>query len=243
MPKDIEISQLKEGFEIGVNHIQKMLDASKILFDAERYTMSISLAILSLEEITKISEISEHIRAKKAISNTKWSKLTQSGSHNTKLTKLFVDSQNKVIEMGEKHHKKVQELSKKLGEIEHFDYQTLSGEKIQMHLLKNLNIIKKECFYLDYKENNWKTFATTFKPKGQAILAEVLYYQNLGILLSIMLQHTTPVASLDEQSPKFKSYRDNPFRKKLEEIREIENTKEFKEKVAVARAILMDYSK
>ena len=130
MSTGISLSKLEAGFGIGVNHIQEMLDSSKILFDTKHYTMSIVTSVLVLEEITKIAEISEHIRSKKSISKKEWNKLSGSWSHSTKLTKLVEDAQNKVIEMGEEHHQRVEELNKKLGESGHLDFQTLSGKKI-----------------------------------------------------------------------------------------------------------------
>ncbi len=242
MVTDIPLTQLKKGFLVGVNHIQEMLDSSKTLLDTGHYTMSISISILTLEEITKFNKISTHIRKRKPISKEEWKELSKPGSHNAKITKVFEYAHDQVIEMGEEHHERVQELSKKLDESDRLDFETIS-KKIDIQQLENLNIIKKECIYLDWKENDWNTFEISFIAKGQAAFAEVLFYQNLGIFLAIMLENTNPVVSLDEQSQKFKAYQNNPFMVQLEKIKKIERTNEFKEKIAIAQAILKDYSK
>jgi AbiV family abortive infection protein len=243
MDEFIPLLKLEEGFEKQTSHIQGMIDSSKILFDSRNNTMSIAISILILEELTKFRDISIHLRERKSITKDEWDALSKIGSHNTKLTKLFENVQEEVIKMGEEHHKKVIELNRKLGENDHLDFESLSKANQHIQQLKNLNTIKKECIYLDWKDGEWNTFETMFVPRGQAILAEVLFYQNLLVFLDIILEHRHPTTSLDEQSPKFKAYQNDPVRQKIAEIDKIRKTKEFKEKIMTAQAIMADYSK
>jgi len=111
MVEHVPLSKLEEGFEKGTAHIQNMIDSSKTLFDSKHYAMSISISILILEELTKFRVILIHLRKKKPISKEEWDALSKGGSHDTKLTKLFEDAQDEVIQMGEEHQNRVQKYS------------------------------------------------------------------------------------------------------------------------------------
>jgi len=159
MVEHIPLSKLEEGFEKGTTHIQNMIDASKTLFDSKHYAMSISISILILEELTKFRVILTHLRKKKQITKEEWDVLSKGGSHDTKLTKLFEDAQDEVIQMGEEHQKRVQELSKKLGEGERSDFQilllTLIEVYVQPFVIISDGVIKNFLLFC-HKECCWR---------------------------------------------------------------------------------------
>lgn len=242
MDEFIPISKLKEGFGIATRHIQNMIDSSKILFDSKHYTTSISLSILTLEELTKFRVILIHFHNKIPITKEEWISLSKGGSHATKLKKIYEDAMKQVIEMGEKHHKKVQELGKKLGQNKLSDFQKITKDNPYVQKLPNLNNIKKDCIYLNWENTDWSTFDTKFTPEGQEIMAEVLFYQNLLLFLEIVLEYRHHTVSLNEKSPRFQEYQNDPIRLKIMEIEKTTTAKEFQEKVAVAQKIMVDYS-
>ena len=242
MDKYIPLSKLEEGIEKGNRHIRDMIDSSRILLESSHYTMSIATSVLILEELTKFRDMVIRLRDKKPFTKSEWDELSRGGSHIIKLVKLFEDVQNEVIQMGERHHRNVQELGRKLGEDVPPDFQTLSDKIPLISKLGNLNIIKKECIYLDWKGGIWQTFETKFSPDNQAILADFLQNLNLLTFLSVLLEHRHPTVLMNEQSSEFKAYQNDPDRIKISEIAKKSKTKEGQEKIQKALTIISSYS-
>ena len=125
-----------------------MMDSGIILHKSEHYSMSISISILTHEELAKLRDIVVHIRDQKPIIWKEWKEISRGGSHKAKLEKLYNDALNNVLQMGQAHHEKVQELNQKIGKNGITDFPIRADMKRQISLLKNLNDIKKECIYL-----------------------------------------------------------------------------------------------
>ena len=243
MSNDIPLSKLENGFRTGIAHIQRMIDSSIILHKSEHHSMSIAISILAHEELTKLRVMVVHIRDQKPLVWKEWKELSRGGSHNIKLEKLYKDALNDVIQMGQAHHEKVQELNQKIGGNNIPDFSIQADMKHEISLFKNLNDIKKECIYLDWKDGDWFTFVINTTPHEQATLAEVLHVQNLLTFLTVQLEYKYPTVSLDEQSFKFKAYKNDPIRKQLVYIEDYAKTKIFAEKNQTAISVIERYSK
>ena len=243
MSKDIPLSKLENGFKKGIVHIQRMIDSSIILHKSEHYSMSIAISILTYEELAKLRDMVVHIRDQKPIIWKEWKEISRGGSHKTKLEKLYDDVLNDVLQSGPAHHEKVQELNQKIGGNDITDFPIQADMERRISLLKNLNDIKKECIYLDWKDGDWITFDINTTTHEQAALAEVLYVQNLLTFLTVQLEYKYPTVSLDERSFKFKAYKNEPIRKQLGDIENYTKTKTFAEKNQTATSVIKKYSK
>ena len=243
MSKDIPLSKLEDGFRKGVVHIQKMIDSSTILHKSEHHSMSIAISILTHEELAKLRDMVVHIRDQKPIIWKEWKEISGGGSHKTKLEKLYDDALNDVLQMGPTHHEKVQELNQKIGGNDITGFPIRADMERQISLLKNLNDIKKECIYIDWKDGDWITFEINTTTHERAALAEVLYVQNLLTFLTVQLEYKYPTVSLDERSFKFKAYKNEPIGKQLVGIENYTKTKTFAEKNQTATSVIKKYSK
>ena len=243
MSKDIPLPKLENGFRKGIVHIQRMMDSSIILHKSEHHSMSIAISILTHEELTKLRDMVVHIRDQKPIIWKEWKEISRGGSHEAKLEKLYNDALNDVLQMGPAHHEKVQELNRKIGRNDITDFPIRADMERQISLFKNLNDIKKECIYLDWKDGDWITFEINNTTREQAALAEVLHVQNLLTFLTVQLEYKYPTVSLDERSFKFKAYKNEPIRKQLYDIEKYTKTKTFAEKNQTATSVIKKYSK
>ena len=243
MSKDIPLSKLEDGFRKGIVHIQKMIDSSIILHKSEHHSMSIAISILTHEELAKLRDMVVHISDHKPIIWKEWKEISGGGSHKTKLKKLYDDVLNDVLQMGPTHHEKVQELNQKIGGNDVTDFPIRADMERQISLLENLNDIKKECIYLDWKDGDWITFEINTTTHERAALAEVLYVQNLLTFLTVQLEYKYPTVFLDERSFKFKAYKNEPIRKQLDGIENYTKTKTFAEKNQTATSVIKKYSK
>ena len=243
MSEDIPLSKLEDGFRKGIVHIQKMIDSSIILHKSEHHSMSIAISILAHEELAKLRDMVVHIRDQKPIIWKEWKEISGGGSHKAKLEKLYDDALNDVLQMGPAHHEKVREFNRKIGGNGITDFPKRADMERQISLLTNLNYIKKECIYLDWKGGDWITFEINTTTHERAALAEVLYVQNLLTFLTVQLEYKYPTVSLDERSFKFKAYKNEPMRKQLAVIENYTKMKTFAEKNQTATSVIKKYSK
>ena len=242
MCKDIPLPKLEEGIEKGMKHIQEMNESSRILLESGHHSISIAISVLAHEELAKLRDMVVHLRDKKPITWMEWKELSRGGSHGAKLVKLHKDALNDVIQRGEAHHKDVQELHRKIGANIPMDFPTRADMERQISIFKNLNDVKKECVYLDWKDGDWITFETNTNTDERAALAEVLCIQNLLTFVTVQLEHRHPTVSSDERSSGFKAYQNDPIRMQMIAIEEYCKTKTVVEKIQTATSVINRYS-
>jgi len=235
--------KLLDGFLKGIEHIDQLLKSCVKLNESKNYSISIAMSVLAFEELTKLRLIETRLRGNKPIKKQEWISITKGGSHTLKQVKMLDDSMQEVVKMGEGHHKKVQELDKKLGHpIPPSIPEMLKEYEKWKHKMKNLNKIKQDCLYLNWKNSGWSTFAQEYSLKEQEALSEVLFVQNHLLLFDLILEYKFPSVPLNEKSIKFQQYRDDPIRKKQVEIHKKSQSNDFKKKISVAKSIIENYS-
>jgi len=235
--------KLLDGFLKEIKHIEQLLEASKQLHESKFYGVSIAISILAFEELPKLRLIETRLRESQPIKKQEWLSIVKGGSHNLKLVKLFEDSRQQVISMGEEHHTRVQKLHEKLGDPSFPSYQKiLTDSKKGAIRLRNLNKIKQDCLYLNWKNSEWLTFSQTYSLLEQELVSEVLIIQNHLLFFDIILEYKIPSVSINEKSIKFQKYRDDSVRKKQVEILKQTESNEFRKKIAIAQKIVENYS-
>ena len=158
----IELDKLREGMGLCINMAENLLKDSEILLKKKRYSSSASLAILAFEEISKADAMGLCMQSGKGMSQKIWNELSGGGSHKLKLSVLTLRQKaflkNKPTPECVSY---MDEISEVLGfpkplEHEMAQIQTHICEKI----LPRLNIVKQECFYLNFdkEKNQWINF-------------------------------------------------------------------------------------
>lgn len=235
--------KLEDGFQKCILHLDQLLESSVKLHELKNYSVSIALSILAFEELTKLRLIETRLRSNQNIKKEEWTRMTKGGSHTLKQVKILDDAMQEIVKMGKEHHKKVQELDKKLGHpIPPSIPELLQEYKKWKYQMKNLNKIKQDCLYLDWKNSGWSTFAQNHSLKEQESLSEILFVRNYLLLFDFILEYKFPTVSFNENSPKFKDYRDDPIRKKQLEIHKKAQSNDFKKKTSIAKSIIENYS-
>lgn len=180
----IPISKLKGGLEKCKKQIQMLLDTSDALIKTEKYPSSISFIILAMEEFQKMRAIYQHIKNNTPISKHEWNNLTK---HLYKLTTPYEEAIKTTKKLSSEKLKDLLNFRKKLGFEEGFDQHYFDEQQNQLmiQLLKKYNLVKQDCFYLNFKNNDWFSIFENYTKKQQKAIAYALRYQ-----VKIMFYHT-----------------------------------------------------
>jgi len=180
----IPTSKLKVGLEKCKKQIQMLLDTSDALIKIEKYPSSISFIILALEEFEKLRAINQHIENNTPISKHEWNNLTK---HLYKLTTPYKEATKTTKKFSPEKLNDMLSFRKKLGFEEGFDNHYFDERQNQLviKLLKKYNLIKQDCFYLNFKNNDWFSIFENNTKKEQRAIAYALRFQ-----VKIMFYHT-----------------------------------------------------
>lgn len=174
----IELDRLREGMDLCTDMAENLLKDSEILLKKKRYSSSVSLAILAFEEISKASVMELYMRDGKGMPQKIWNELSGGGSHKLKLSALMLQQKaflkNKPTPEVVSHMDEMNEILGFPKSLEHKMAQTQTH--ILEKILPRLNIVKQECFYLDFdKEKNlWVNFDGRFKDDYKKAIAVFL---------------------------------------------------------------------
>jgi AbiV family abortive infection protein len=167
----IPTEKLHEGFVRCSLHIQSLLESADILFQQNLFSSSLSLSILSQEEVTKLHLIHTHLKQKSGIDNNDWKEITRSaGVHKKKLLNALLDYvsilRTSSLDTPESQHV----LSQVPGILEN---------------TAKLNRVKHDCLYLNWEFSDWFNYNRLSKIQIKAfayvelINAKFLYFIEL----------------------------------------------------------------
>ena len=171
----IELDKLREGMSPCINMAENLLKDSEILFKKKRYSSSVSLAILAFEEISKASVMELCMQNGKGMPQKTWKELSGGGSHKHKLSALTL--QQKVFLKNKPTPESVSYIDEMSGVLGF--PKPLEHEMVQIHthiydkILPRLNIVKQECFYLNFdkEKNQWINFDSRFNDNSKKAIA------------------------------------------------------------------------
>lgn len=155
----IPSERCKEGANLCLDNAIRLFKEAKLLFENEIYLTSSFLAIFSLEEIGKGVALLEAFKNKKAVTRTKWQKLTKGKAHLIK------------IRAGRKIAQK--QLEKEFYNMVGFRFKSISNkDKEEAHkiLAKHFQWWKEKSLYVDWEQSNW-TSPMKFDKKNRMVFA------------------------------------------------------------------------
>lgn len=235
----IPVEKLQQGFDLCRKQMEMLIESSQILYDSKKYPLSIALSILAREESAKLQLIDMYISAGHGISKKQWDYLTRGYVHERKLKDPVKFSVDFAKWQGEKRYKQVQKWGKNhgLGELpaDYDDFMKV-GEKDYARLL-SLNEIKKDCFYLDWRDSSWKIFLDKSEEDLEALsLVELtgMKYLMYGFIISNLR-----IKKKDEMLQKEL----DAFKEKFDNIDDFMKTKQFHVKAKKAWSIYEQYFK
>lgn len=231
MTEEIPTRKIREGYKISLLVVDRLLQDSELLLKKKRYSSSIPLSILALEEFSKILIFEAVSKQNKGLPKSIWTKLSGGGSHLNKLS-LYADARKKILEI--KTPKKFDEIYKKFSKDigltdkvggKHVDHETELFQK----LLPKLNSIKMKCFYLDYdfETEYWIYFDGYYKPEFKEALAKFLHLFIRILSFSHHIFSNLPKNALDYDKKELKSIRNSKDVKLLAKLQKQMYSKEY----------------
>lgn len=241
----IPLKKLHEGFTKCQDHVSLLLEGSKLLYDYKKYSLSMPLSILALEECAKLSLFSKKVYGGKGISHEEWKSLTKGGSHSTKLTKPLKDSRDELSEKGEQAYEIVASRQKNIGSIINFPPldKMLSAYEKEENLIENLNKIKKLCLYVDWKEGNWESFLSNFTTHQKKVFSSFLLTYVNFVFNNELLGMKYPHFPYDKDSSEFKKFINDPLWQTAQKYEKLVNTNEFRKNQLIASSLLQKIQK
>jgi len=238
----IPAKKLKDGLDKDVRHIASLLEASEILYESKKFSESLPLSILALEEVTKLKTIRDHYIKKMGITNKEWFDLKKGGSHKKKLTQPSEERKKRLHEMGEERFEVARQLKQMIGDpLGNLSYEQMKNASKGYLNMGKLDKIKQDCFYLDWQDSKWVSARIKLSPKQLEALSWVSLEITKWFLNQIMLYSKHPEIELDENSESYKKYASDPLLKKDQEFKKLFGKSKFLTKITIATKTLENY--
>ena len=189
----IPFNKLESGFNYCQRHIDELLKSSNSLYDKNHYSSSLAITILAVEENSKLNLILKCIIEKRGITKKEWIEITGRGSHNNKLIKNMEERRRELLSLTYDDYLREVDRSRELG----FDvsssksFEVLKAQSLMnvTEQIKKFNLVKQDCFYLNWNGKDWYSFIT-HAPKN---IQKAFAYVNLQIATNewanIVLKH------------------------------------------------------
>lgn len=149
--------KLQQAFDESRKQIEILLSSSKLLHGNYKYSTSIALSILALEEIAKLQEIQTHIDQKKGFTKKEWNSLKGgAGVHLRKLQGPLENAKKNIEKLGPHGYEQGKIQLRSLGyNVSDFSYENaIKIADSAMENLAKLNLVKQNCLYLDWKNGD-----------------------------------------------------------------------------------------
>jgi len=181
-------SKLTEGIELCKKQSKMLLDSSEILYKKRKYVTSIGLSILAKEELTKIRIFYRMKIRNLPLEHDLWRMLND---HRVKLgLPLYVSylslkkrSPLDIVKIRSMYLK--EGIDPKMNAVDLVKPFNVKG----MKFLESLDLLKQDCHFLNWINNDWFSVLENYDEKTQKAIAHFLYSYTLedylGILLSL----------------------------------------------------------
>jgi len=177
----ITFEEAKEGYKKMMKVVKRLLGDAELNLENGRYSSSLSLTILALEELAKADYFRLKIGEKKGLTKSEWNKLTLGGSHDFKLNYFLDRKKVRVEKMTDENVRELSQLAVKFGVP--ITYNNKDELKLEIEMFKKIiakfNLIKQECFYTnwDAKNRKWNYFESRFSDKVKLAISEYLFLE------------------------------------------------------------------
>lgn len=214
-PDLIPPEKLSEGFEISKQHIKSLLKNSELLYDKKRYLAAIPLAVLAYEETAKLRVIVKHILSNKGITKKEWIELSRSkkkkSSHKRKLSKLYEDAREEITKDGMSKYYRSSAFLIDTGALPpHKTYsQAIQENPLVVKTLEQFDRVKQDCFYLDWKNDDWFTFNKVSKNQQKALCYIIIFLAKI-MTNTVIIEKKFQKIPVDKNHPTHIKYKKDP---------------------------------
>lgn len=239
----IPVSKLQSGFDECRKQIEILIDSAKILYDKRKFSIALPLLILAREEYAKLTLLLMHMVEKKGITKKDWLDYTRGGGvHSNKLTGVLKKAKKRIEKEGPENYKKMQEtyLQKGFGVRKKTYEETVTIDPQTIENLNHLNMIKQDCFYLDWVDGQWNIITKRSNRQLKALVyttmtsvQQLLY----GHIFMNCLDRINKNQGDEETYSEFNEY----YSKWVEKKHEL-YSKKFLEKLKIVHVVLKEYS-
>lgn len=225
--RSFTLEHMKVGLWTIIKHTDNLLNDSKLLLKKKKYTASVPLSILAIEEVGKTHILSQLIKIQKPLSDKIWNEITRGGvAHVTKTTSLIL-SRKHYLESNPENETIVDELMQYAG----MPKSDIRSAKIENMLMKatflRLEKLKHDCFYTNIDINkNWIDFDIRFKTYEKKAIANYLYIIALRLHINQKFTLSLPQKPLKDYTEEDKKIMKKKWQKEVNPIMKKTDTKE-----------------
>jgi len=233
--------KMKEGFDKETKHIESLLESSEILFNAKKFSSSLSLSILAHEEIAKLRLIRHHYRNETGITKKEWFDMKKGGSHKKKLMGPSIERKKHLEQMGEARFEAARYIKRLVGDpMADLSYSQMKDTD-DPAIMGKLDDVKQDCFYLDWVNQKWSSISTKISKNQIEAMAHVNLEITKWFLNQTVLLNKHPTIELDPNSDSFKKYANDPLLQKDQIFKKYFFSNKFKKWLLIATKTLDHY--
>lgn len=202
-----QLEYLKSGLNLVFEHTDQLLKDSELLLKKKRYSTSIPLSIIAIEEVGKSNFLESLIKLKKPITNKFWKEITRGGiAHVKKTTSLILAEKNFLDSLSQKQNLEGNRIMEKMG-IPVTDNKMLKiGNMLRKATYLRLESLKHDCLYVNRDGKTWTNFSNRFTTHEQLSIAHYLF-------IIALRTHTSHKFSLSIPQKPFKEYSKEDIKK------------------------------
>ena len=182
-PSFMTVEEAKEGRKIILKIIKRLVDSSFEFLNVGRYSTSIPLSILALEELAKADLLRRAIKDDRDITVNEWSRLTSWGgkSHVHKLIWMLEKKEEGLQRWTENDVQIMNQINRNFGiTLSYPDKKSMQEDVVMFkNLVPKLKDLKEDCLYSNWdpRERRWNYFDRRFTEDVKSLLASYLYLE------------------------------------------------------------------
>jgi len=244
MTEKITKKLLVEGFEKQKEQILDLFSAAQEQYDKKRYNISIALAILAIEELTKLRKIRDSDYVNGHMDISEWNQLNQGpGVHAKKIGKPVKDLIRRQEEKNDEYWDLVKEFVDSTLIAKGGEKTVKVKSSFDPEMVSALNNLKQACLYLDFKDKKWHSAKIILSQKEIEAIAYVTLLQVDFNLTEILLHNKHRDIEVDEESTSYKEYINDPLFEKRVGFQKISKSGIFQRKAIIAKSALKKFNK
>jgi AbiV family abortive infection protein len=246
----LSLDQVKDGFQKCHKVINRLVSDAELALKNGRFSSAVSQAILAHEELGKSEYFRLRMGEKRGLTKKEWSELSFGGKSHLKKIKALMETKLKIIEESYSHGKP--QSPAKAVSLHGFevssnaDQEALYAYHLFEKILPTLNLVKQDCFYLnwDEKEMKWIYFENRFPEKIKKAIAIFIISQTKHSLYLQKYMLELPDKSFSEYSDEeWKKVKSSETHRKVTEARKYLLSTEYKELETLAFSAIESYIK
>lgn len=197
-----QLEHTKTGLQSCIDHTARLLKDSKLLIKKKRYSASIPLSILAIEETGKAHVMQESLSLGKPLSDKIWKDMTRGGNaHVKKVTSLILSRKLHLDNTTPEEDNRFNEIMKDVGIPVVEKNMAQIDNAIMRGLFLRLERIKQDCFYTDLDTNkNWINFDSRFNDEIKEAITTYIYVTALRMHTVQKFARSIPQKSFDKYS-------------------------------------------